>query len=104
MAAGANGLLRDGARVVLGAEDVIDELFGVRPAGPQGARQTAQEQELTPLERGVLDGVEAGEGVDGIVRRTGATAAEARAALARLEDQGAIVRGRLGSYERVACR
>ena len=100
MAAGTNGLLRDGAVPVTSTEDVLDELFGVgvRP-GPAGPRRAPP---VGAALRDVLDAVEAGAGVDEIVRRTGSPAAEVRAALGRLEGEGHIVRGVLGGWERAA--
>jgi DNA processing protein len=100
MAAGTNGLLRDGAIPVTSTEDVLDELYGVgmRPP-PESARPAPPEE---PRMRAVLDAVEAGSGVDEIVARTRASASEVRVALARLEAEGHVVRGALGGWERVA--
>jgi DNA processing protein len=101
MAAGTNGLLRDGAVPVTSTEDVLDELYGVgmRPPPPESARPAPPEE---PRMRAVLDAVEAGSGVDEIVARTSASASEVRVALARLEAGGHVVRGALGGWERVA--
>ena len=100
MAAGTNGLLRDGAMPVTSTEDVLDELYGVglRPGRPavRGAPPA------DPALRDVLDAVEGGSGVDEIVGRTGASPAEVRAALGRLEAEGHVVRGMLGGWERAA--
>lgn len=97
-AAGSNRLLRDGAKVILSAGDVLDELFGVgcSPELPDPAEALEG-----PLRR-VLDGVEAGHAVETIVQETGIGAAEARAALGRLELSGLIARDGLGSYTRRA--
>jgi DNA processing protein len=99
-AAGSNGLLRDGARVVVGAQDVLDELFGV------GARR-ASEPEPAPLEPGlrrVLDAVEGGGGAQSIASVCGLSAREVRVALARLEADGHVRPDALGGYERVMPR
>ena len=102
-AAGSNALLRDGARVVLGVEDVLDELFEagapVARAGVGGSRPSQAEPDL----REVLDAVESEESVEGVVRRTGLSAARVRAALARLEASGQVRRHGLGGYARSAC-
>jgi DNA processing protein len=101
MAAGTNGLLRDGAVPVTSTEDVLDELFGVglrpEPPGAPGGGSP-----VDAALRDVLDAVEAGAGVDDIVRRTRSSAAEVRAALGRLEADGHVVRGVLGGWERTA--
>jgi DNA processing protein len=97
MARGTNGLLRDGAIPVTGTEDVLDELFGVGIRPPSPAAPVADESL-----RDVLDAVEAGCGVDEIVRRTALPAAEVRAALGRLETEGHVARGGLGGWERTA--
>ena len=101
MAAGTNGLLRDGAVPVTSTEDVLDELFGVglRPERAPGAGRPAP---VDPALRDVLDALEAGAGVDEIVRRTRSSAGEVRAALGRLEAEGHVVRGPLGGWERAA--
>ncbi|HEU0023707.1 MAG TPA: DNA-processing protein DprA [Thermoleophilaceae bacterium] len=101
MAAGTNGLLRDGAVPVTGTEDALDELYGVgvRPASAPGGLRAPPED---PALRAVLDAVEGGSGVDEIVRSTRASAAEVRAALGRLEAGGHVVRGALGGWERAA--
>lgn len=95
-ARGSNGLLRDGAQVVRGASDVLDQLFGVGcgrrpPESPSTAR-------LDPPARQVLEAVEAGEHGDGIGYATGLSPASVRAALGRLEMLGAIRRDEFGAY------
>ena len=104
-AAGSNRLLRDGARPILGAEDVLDDLFGVG-CGPQGPRSPVRklEPQIEPRLRAVLDGVEVGESVGEIAGRTGLSAAAVRAALGELELKGLIVAGAVGWYERVVSR
>jgi len=97
VAAGSNRLLQDGAAVVTGAEDVLDQLYGVgcrplpSPDEPQGDRL-----------RTVLMAVEECSDPAQIAGRAGLDAAEARAALGRLESEGWIARDSLGGYERRA--
>ena len=99
-AAGANGLLKDGALVVTSAEDLLEELFGVgnlpeRP--PQPAVGPAD-----PVDVSILDAVEAGLDVDGICASAGLPVREARAALTRLEMAGLVRRDGLGAYHPAA--
>lgn len=96
MASGSNRLLRDGATVVLGPDEILDALFG---AGG-GPRASADEPALSLPLRRVLDGVEAGEGTASIGRRAGLSAGAVRAALGRLESLGLVARDGIGSYER----
>ena len=97
-AAGSNRLLREGASVVRGVDDVLDDLYGVGAgARPRGALSSPP---LEPTLRRVLDGVEAGEGAEAIGRSAGVSAAAARAALGRLESLGFVSRDGLGSYQR----
>jgi DNA processing protein len=99
MAAGCNRLLQDGAAVITGPGDVLDELFG---AGVRAAPSThAEPSDLEPGLREVLDAVANGLSTNAIADRCGISAGEARAALARLEGLGLVVRSGLGSYERV---
>jgi DNA processing protein len=97
LAAGTNGLLRDGAILVTGAQDVLDELFGA------GARRLpGLEQAGDPAMRQVLEGIEAGRNLGELAAAAGLTVREARAALARLEADGLVKRSGIGSYERTA--
>lgn len=103
LAAGNNRLLRDGAAVIRGTEDILDEIFGVGN-GPHGRRSNPARRVLAlePRLRAVLDGVEAGEGVGEIVARTGMTVPDVRSALGELEAEGLIVIGAIGWYARAA--
>ena len=94
VAAGTNGLLRTGAALVAGPQDVLDLLFGV------GAREVPVEtgHELTPEERRVLEAVSQGYDIDGLGRELNISAAALRATLARLELQGAVRRAPSGAY------
>jgi DNA processing protein len=107
MAAGSNRLLRDGAHVILDAADVLDALFGAggwEKRGPATRAGPAEptESNLDPALRAVLDAVEAGASTEQAGRRAGLGAAEARAALGRLELLGLVRRDGLGAYERCA--
>jgi len=99
-AAGANRLLQDGARVVVGAQDVLDELFGV---GARLAREP-ERPSVAPELRRVLDAVEGGADVQSIAAACGLSARDVRIALARLEAEGHVRRGALGGYERAMSR
>ncbi len=107
LAAGPNGLVADGARLVTGAVDVVEELFGVEAglrivaargeAAPDGSRIG-----LEPVARRLLDAVEAGHDIDAICLEAGLPARTVRAGLARLEASGHLRRNGLGSYHRAA--
>jgi DNA processing protein len=105
LAAGNNRLLREGAPTIRGAEDVLDEMFGIGN-GPGGPREAGCSVllALEPRLRAVLDGVEIGEGVSEIATRTGMSAAAVRSALGELELEGLIVAGGVGWYQRAATR
>jgi DNA processing protein len=102
-AKGTNAMLRDGACVVRSVEDVLDDLLG--PGQGDAAREAAARRRLEALPaelRRVLDAVESGESPGSIAESAGLGARDARVALARLESEGLVVRGPLGSYERSA--
>jgi DNA processing protein len=101
-AAGTNGLLGDGARLVTGPEDVLDELLGIGVERP--AVRPAPRRPEDPVLDAVLAAVEGGADVDAVCRQAALSAANARVALARLEAEGYVVRSGLGSYERAAER
>jgi DNA processing protein len=99
VARGTNGLLRDGAVPITGAEDVLDELFGV------GVRPVPETESPPPqpadarLAR-VLEAAERLGNAAAIAEATGLATAETRAALGRLEAEGYLVRRALGGWER----
>jgi DNA processing protein len=100
VAQGTNGLLRDGAIPITRVEDVLDELFGVGVrAAPPPAPAPAVEP-ADPLLRRVLTAAESNDSVAAIATASGATVAEARAALGRLESEGWLVRRDLGGWQR----
>ena len=114
-AAGSNRLLRDGASVIRGAEDVLDEVFGVGAgASERSAADAARRHALAagaaaappadlagPVKR-VLEAVEAGHRLEAIGRQSGLPPGDVRAALGRLELLGLVTRDGLGLYERAA--
>jgi DNA processing protein len=95
---GTNELLRDGAVPVTGTEDVLDELFGVAVRRPPPAAPLPDD----PLLRAVVEAAEVTSSVEAIATAAGATTAEVRAALGRLEMDGHLVRRAFGGWERTA--
>ena len=98
-AAGTNGLLKDGAVPITGTEDVLDELFGV------GARELPNEAAAVDVPRDpvlarVLEAAEGRESVSAIAQAARLPTGETRAAIARLEAQGFLVRRSLEGWER----
>ncbi len=100
---GTNGLLRDGAVPITGAEDVLDELFGagMRPLPPQEA---ARRDPDDPRLARVLEAAERMGSVGAIAAATNLDSGETRAALGRLEAEGWLVRRDLGGWERTLGR
>lgn len=98
VARGTNRLLRDGARVVLGPGDLLDEVFG-----PGGAPEPAVPRPvpLAPPLGDVLAAIEGAVELSTIAERTGLGPAAVRAALGRLELLGLVRREGLG-FERTA--
>jgi DNA processing protein len=103
VAAGTNNLLKDGAAVVTGPRDLLDELFGGDSAEAHAARAGAAASTIEdPVQRRLLEAVEAGLGIDGICAHAGVPVREARAGLSRLEQSGHVRRDPLGGYRRTA--
>jgi DNA processing protein len=94
VAAGTNGLIRSGAALVTGPQDVLDLMYGV------GVREVPEPPapQLDPRERHVLELVVRGAALDELGSETGLTAASVRATLARLERRGLVRRASSGSY------
>jgi DNA processing protein len=92
VAAGTNGLLRIGAALVTGPQDVLDLLYGV------GARAVPAEPALAldPQDERVLQLLSRGAGIEDLAREAGVDAGALRAALARLERAGLIRRTAAG--------
>jgi DNA processing protein len=103
VARGTNGLLKDGAVPITGAEDVLDELFGVGMRRVPAAVAGPPEPDDRRL-REVLEAAERLGSVGAIAEATGLTTAEARAALGRLEAEGWLVRRDVGGWERALSR
>ncbi len=104
-ARGSNELLRDGAHPILGPDDALELLFGVRPPAVELATLpgAGPSTELAPTEREVLRGVESAEGgADAVGRAVGLPPGPVRAALGRLEMLGLVARDPFGRYERTA--
>ena len=102
VARGTNNLLKDGATPVSGTEDVLDELFGVGVRRSPAAAAESRREPDEPALRAVLDAADRCDSVEAIANETGRTAAQARAALGRLEADGYLVRRELGGWERRA--
>jgi DNA processing protein len=99
VARGTNGLLKDGAVPITGAEDVLDELFGagMRSVPPAEA---ARREPADPRLRRILEATEGHGSVAAIAEQAGIATADARAAIGRLEAEGYLVRRDLGGWER----
>ena len=99
VAQGTNGLLRDGAVPITGAEDVLDELFG---AGMRSlpTREAAHSEPDDPRLARVLEAAERLGSVGAIATAVKLESGETRAALGRLEAEGWLVRRDLGGWER----
>jgi len=101
LAAGPNRLIADGARLVAGAADVIEELFGCDQRLAFELSLDAP-QPLDAAAARLLDAIEAGGGIDAICAGVGLPAREVRSGLARLEASGHLRRDGLGAYHRSA--
>jgi DNA processing protein len=93
-ALGSNLLLKDGATLVRGAQDVLDELL---QTGSRVAPVDHRPQ-LTPELSGLLEAIGAGHDTAGALSRRGLLGDRALAALATLELSGYIRRGAGGRY------
>jgi DNA processing protein len=96
-AAGSNALLRDGALVIRGAQDALDEVLGIGVATALTGRRA---DELDGPLRALLRRVEDGSDTVGQLATTPAEAQAALAGLAELELLGFLRRGPGGRYAR----
>jgi DNA processing protein len=99
-AAGTNRLLRDGAAVIRGAGDALDELFGVGGAARLAAEGPGPV--LGDAEAAVLEAVENGADAGAIASETGLDPSRVRVVLGMLEVAGLVRRTGIGSYERAS--
>jgi DNA processing protein len=97
---GANQLLAEGARLVRGAQDALDVLYG-----PGVRRVVERGPELSSRTAAVLGQIEVGaSSCDAIAAALGAPAGEVGAALTQLELFGYLSSDALGRYLRTALR
>lgn len=99
LANGPHALLREGARLVRDAEDVLELLYDDACERPGAMPQRADARTaVEPGLRAVLNAVAAGCDTVAKLIATGCDEQETLVALARLESGGAIVRGDAGRY------
>jgi DNA processing protein len=99
-AGGTNALLRDGAHLIRGAQDVLDALIG---PGAERAMRSPTGPALEPELASVLDLVERGAGsADALARGARMDPGPLAAALVRLELSGYVRSDSAGRYERTA--
>jgi DNA processing protein len=94
-AAGCNALIRDGATLVRGPEDVLEALGLRRSAAPlRGRAGNDAFERASPLERRILSALAGGPcDFETVLSHAGASVGEVAAALVALELGGAIRRG-----------
>jgi DNA processing protein len=98
-ARGPHVLLREGALLVRGPEDVLDALYGVDERASVHKRAAAPARPvLHPRLRTVLDAVGAGQDTVNSLTAAGTPAPDVLRALAELECGGALARGDGGRY------
>jgi DNA processing protein len=100
LAAGTNGLLRDGAHLIRGGQDVLDALLGPGADGlPRAPAGPALEPELSSI----LDWIERGaSSADAIARASQIEPEVLAGALVRLELTGYVRTDSFGRYERTS--
>lgn len=103
-AAGTNALLRDGAQLVRGGDDVLDSMLGIGGSGTETLEEAqAAVNELEPELAVVLEQVELGAATtDAVSRACGLGAGDAAVALVKLELRGLIRSDSAGRYRRSA--
>jgi DNA processing protein len=100
-AAGTNGLIRDGAHLIRGAQDVLDALVG--PGAPRRVLATVSGPHLEPELADLLDLVERGSGTaDALARASSLQPGPLATALLRLELSGYVRCNGEGRYERTS--
>lgn len=83
---GCNKLIQNGARLVLDASDILDDMNALLPLSVMPAAAPAVSVPLTETEQLLWDALEAGDThLDAIIARTGLPAATASAQLMRME-------------------
>lgn len=96
---GSNGLIRDGAAVILGVDDVLDAVLGFdREPEAAGAIPVAGAGSLAPGLATLLDAVAGGSDTVAALARTPGEADAALLGLAELEGQGLLRRAGGGRY------
>jgi DNA processing protein len=95
LARGPHQLLRDGARLITGPQDVLDILFG---PGNRPVRCESTDAALTTPERALLTALAEGDDAQTAAFRAGLGPLEAFEALAGLEMAGRLKRGMGGRY------
>lgn len=99
-ARGTNGLLKDGAVPITGTEDVLDELFGAGACSSPSRAGGERAGPADPVMASVLEAAEGNCSVTAIAQAVELSTAEVRAAIARLEADGYLVRRGLEGWER----
>jgi DNA processing protein len=95
LAAGPNGLIRSGATLIEGPQDVLDGLFGEGEVKYSGRARPALDEELERL----LSAIEAGHDTLPALTHAGLGAERALAGLSELELMGYVRRGPGGRFE-----
>lgn len=102
LAAGTNGLLRDGAQLIRGGQDVLDALLG---PGADGLLQARAGPALEPEISSILDWIERGaSSADALARASQIEPEILAGALVRLELTGYVRTDSSGRYERTPLR
>jgi DNA processing protein len=98
MSRGTHRLIREGAMLVESPDEILEELFGVRPVS-EGESVTRVRMPESPAANAVLDALR-GESstVDEIVQRSAKSVSDVLVALIELELSGRVVRAPGGVY------